>query len=537
MDDNTAHGTVDSFDHWAIAPEHQQVISIIKKPFAGPWTDVYKYGGDPSNSLQLFSCFADSTLESLLLSGHDWLKDARRFTPGFCCTGDDVEYQASQYDGFEFIVAEQYFHSLEERQLVVNPEFILLFELYRDIDGNYYSISEIGEKRPAIEFLDGHVRVRTEYLYRYGAAKQMLYVQFLDSRVFQGAHYVSCDVPLFDKNFESDSYNYSVFYGTDEEKGSFLSTICARSIVRPGSVNESGIWPYEPADEAEDYPEFIIKELPNGSYKRFTCKESELNNYFGANPGAPHYLTPVFFKPSVLDRYRKLPNFEVTERRLSCGSQWGIEIDNINPDRVMVYLGDLGRDLPSSERKHFLNYEIPPTDQSISNEAFAQDFLNAWLSEAEGPVGKFLLAYKKLIECWLKRFGRPLFRQLHPDDADLIQRIRIPSVDSQEEFESIVQALAKLLNDYMDETQFPACEKNGSINRLSAFLEDNGIKVDLSPLRDIQILRSTGAAHAKGEKYDKAKARLLTGSYIADTKSLLDSLTTLMSELVSELEG
>lgn len=370
---------------------------------------------------------------------------------------------------------------------------------------------------------------------RYASAKQLLYVQFIDSRVSSSRGYPHDTEKISYEVLSGDTYNYFLLYQTNKKKDYLFSMIHARSVVRPLPVEECNIWPFEKNEEV--YPEFIIKELPDGTYQRFTCDESKLGTYFGDNPDAPHYLTPVYFKPSVLDRYRKLENFKVTERRLTCGSEWSVEIDNINPDRVMVYLGDLGRDLPESERMHFLNYEISPTDQAISEEVLAQDFFNAWLDETEGPISSFLIAYERLSKAWIKRFGFPLFRGMHPDDKDLITRIRIPSEESQEEFETIVQCLTRLLIDYIDESKLPDCGKPGSINKLAALLESKGLDVDVTPLRVIQQLRSSGTAHAKGANYDKVKAQHLTGDWIKDMRSLIQTLTDFMENFAEALES
>lgn len=511
----------------------RRAISIIEDPLGSPWTDIYSYGERLPESLHIFSCFADSELEQKILSAQDWLKHANEFAPDFCETREGVEYIGLENDGFQHIVAEINFHSLGESQLTLNEEFVLLFGLYRDNDNNYYAVDECGNKELVVEFLDKRVRAKTKYLIKFASAKQMLFVQFVDSRIASSEHYENCPQRLFYKTFNNESNTYFLSYQTNNEESFLFSMIYGRSVVRPKPMKECGIWPFENGTEL--YPEFIVEELPDGSFKRFTCEESKLNNNFGANPGAPHYLTPVYFKPAVLDRYRKLENFTIGERRLTCGSQWSLEIDHIDPSRVMVYLGDLGRDFPSSERNHFLNHEISPTDQLISKEVFAQDFLCAWLSEGDGPISNFRIAYKKLDEQWKKRFGKALFRQMHPDDANLIQQVRIPSVNCREEFDTVVQTLTRLLNDYMDESQFPECGKTGSINKLAAFLDAEGVNVDLSPLRNIQDLRSAGIAHAKGKKYDKVKARLLTGDAIEDTKSMLASLTEFMRELAAKL--
>jgi len=60
-----------------------------------------------------------------------------------------------------------------------------------------------------------------------------------------------------------------------------------------------GVWPYEEDDT--HYPEFIIGTDGDGRDMLFSCEHERLANYFGANPQAPHYLTPVYFRRSVLN--------------------------------------------------------------------------------------------------------------------------------------------------------------------------------------------------------------------------------------------
>ena len=86
-----------------------------------------------------------------------------------------------------------------------------------------------------------------------------------------------------------------------------------------------------------------------------TSDPAKLSNYFGANPEAPHYLTPVFFKKEVLQRYLSHPDrYSVEDGYLRCQSLWGMAIDNHHKDYVSAYLGDLGRDLPEAEQNHWL---------------------------------------------------------------------------------------------------------------------------------------------------------------------------------------
>lgn len=514
--------------------EQKRTIALIEDPFNSPWTTVYRTSERLPEALSIFSCFARTDLERTILSSLNWLKDADSFSPHFSKTHNGVEYENIGSDGFEFIVAEQRFHALNEAQLILNPEIILLLELYRETDGNYYEVDESGNKQIAVKFLDNKVQVKTKCLMRFMSAKQLLYTQFIDSRVSSSANYRTTPISVFEDSFTSSSYKYSLGYWTTTERDFLFSRILAHSIVKPQPVEECGIWPYEKQEDY--YPEFIIRELPDGSCARFTCEESKLGNYFGNNPEAPHYLTPVYFKPEVLDKYRKSANFEVSERILRCGTLWSIKIDNVIPDRVMVYLGDLGRDLPEAERRHFLQHEITPTDQEIAKEVLMSDFFGMLVKETEGPIGGFRLALSRLQESWEKHFGTRLYREPHPDDSRLLEQIRVPSTGSQEEFESIVLSLQRLLIEYMDESQFPKAESNGSINRLERFLRENDIRVDCSPLRDLQDLRSAGTAHAKGKKYERLKGRIISGDSIKDTKTIIASLTGFMIQLIDALE-
>lgn len=113
--------------------------------------------------------------------------------------------------------------------------------------------------------------------------------------------------------------------------------------------------------------------------------------------------------------------------------------------------------------------------------------------------------------------------------------VRIPSTKGREELDTVVINLDKLLVDYIDESVLFQPDVKGSINKLEKQLEAAGIPVDISPLRDLQTLRSTSTAHAKGSNYDKAKARLLTGNNAADIEKLILRLTDMMNAIADAL--
>lgn len=515
--------------------KQEKVIELVKNPLSGAWVTVYSHHDAADGRPSVFACFADLARKQEILAGDDWLKHASSFSPGFCVCADDVTYHDGRDEGYDFIVAEQYFYPLDQAQILVNQEFVMLFELYRGEDGCYYSVDKCGEREKVVDFAGDEVRVRTKYILRFIAAKQCLFVYFVDARLASSSSYPLGSTECIAESDEvGGNYHIGQWYTSDIDEGYLLSMLYARSFIEPGDVETCGVWPYD--EKKEQYPEFIIGERPDGSLVRYTCDPNKLGTYFDNEPRAPHYLTPVFFKPAVLDKYRSSPHFDVSERHISCGSQWRCEIDNVDPDRVMAYLGDLGRDLPESERTHFLSFEMSPVDQHISEEVVKTDFFNMWVKDPSGPVSKLMQARMELDEAWEKRFGLALFRPFHPSDEGILEQIHIPSNNGEAEFEGVSMALAKAIVDYIDEGSLKGADVKGSINKLEAFLNANDIVADVKPLRDLQNLRSAGAAHGKGSKYDRLRGDVVTEDHREDMKRLIARLTAMLNELAEALK-
>lgn len=515
--------------------KQEKAIELVKNPLSGAWVTVYSHHDAADGRPSVFACFADLARKQEILAGDDWLKHASSFSPGFCVCADDVTYHDGRDEGYDFIVAEQYFYPLDQAQILVNQEFVMLFELYRGEDGCYYSVDKCGEREKVVDFAGDEVRVRTKYILRFIAAKQCFFVYFVDARLASSSSYPLGSTECISGSDEvGGNYHIGQWYTSDIDESYLLSMLYARSFIEPDDVETCGVWPFD--EKNERYPEFVIGERPDGSLVRYTCDPNKLGTYFDKEPRAPHYLTPVFFKPAVLDKYRSSPHFDVSERHISCGSQWRCEIDNVDPDRVMVYLGDLGRDLPESERIHFLSFEMSPVDQRISDEVFKTDLLNMWVKDPSGPVSMLMRARMELDKAWRKRFGLALYRPFHRADEGILEQIHIPSGNGESEFETVTMALTRALVDYIDESALKDADARGSINKLEAFLSGNDIVIDLKPLRDLQNLRSAGAAHGKGSKYDRLYGDVVTEDHREDAKRLIARLTTMLNEWTEALK-
>ena len=98
------------------------------------------------------------------------------------------------------------------------------------------------------------------------------------------------------------------------------------------------------------------------------------------------------------------------------------------------------------------------------------------------------------------------------------------------------QILEAIEIDYIDESALRDADAKGSINKLEAFLSGNDIVIDLKPLRDLQNLRSAGAAHGKGSKYDRLYGDVVTEDHREDAKRLIARLTTMLNEWTEALK-
>jgi hypothetical protein len=206
-------------------------------------------------------------------------------------------------------------------------------------------------------------------------------------------------------------------------------------------------------------------------------------------------------------------------------------------DYVVVFLGDLGGDLPYEERLHWRQFNIPP-EGGGSETNFRRSFL-AQFTEPKAPDLVFKNEYERLSTDWLKKFGWPFFLPLREGDAHLLNTLRIPVTNSQAELDEQVLHLTKLLVDSLNEKEISQAagvvpEGAKGIGKLQAFFASTDFEKGESIvqfLKDLQQLRSTGSGHRKGAAYDKAVARIGV-----DPSRRPDSVARLLSEAVAMLE-
>lgn len=280
--------------------------------------------------------------------------------------------------------------------------------------------------------------------------------------------------------------------------------------------------------------------MSTANRSQHSCDPDRLANYFGANEAAPHYLTPVWFKRDVLVKYYNDPGkFSVEDGYLRCGSLWGLRMDNNVPDYVVVYLGDLGRDLNVDEQTYWRTFNVTPGGRKPSETNFLRAFAAQFTDPSE-PDHLFKQRYTQLNEAWVAKFQWPLYRQLHKDDAHIPIQFHLPISEAVGEFDSQLLYLVKLLIDSLNEAELAkiggADAGDKGITKFEKFLKaKNYVHVDrdISILRTLQNLRSTGAAHAKGKSFDKVQRTvgLDQKSPKLVFRNLLDQVNQMLSDI------
>jgi hypothetical protein len=467
------------------------------------------------------------------LKSTDWDHEIGCISPGFVIYGSkDRRFDRFSGSEYEPLLYLREFHGIKDPYIEISEEFRLLNNLYFDTQENQYlAVSENGELEHVIKFEGGNVFIKLSYLKRFAAVKQMAVGLYFDIRfkskesleelelekVNESYYGNDCCFDLYTNNFElsHSEKSYSILHG--------------KKILFGISIEECGYWPF---DKEKEYEEFVIGINEEGKEVKFTSNPEDLRNYFGANPGAPHYLTPVYFSKDVLTKYYSKPElYEVNDGHIRCQGLWILPIDNFNKEYVSVYLGDLGREIPQKEQIYWKSFNIIP-DGKLSDTKFKRDFL-AQFADPDIADLRFKQIFTSFKKKWREKMGWDLFLELTEDDKYNFEHLRIPISKSQVEFDGLIMSLVKTLIDSLNEKGLNKLihekeDLKGSISRIERFLKEQNVEdyeKHIKFLRNLQELRSTGSGHRKGKSYEKASENfgLKNKNFVEVFESILEN--------------
>ncbi|HID30172.1 MAG TPA: hypothetical protein EYP19_09225, partial [Desulfobacterales bacterium] len=264
-------------------------------------------------------------------------------------------------DGIEPLVIDREFYGMRDDYKEICEEFRLFHRLYHDrkLD-QYIKIDDDGNEHLVAVVELNRVQIRLKEIRQFLAIKEMyLSIQF---DCLEHSEHSLEELGL--KEGGGDQRDglicWRLHYGNLGGIGSHraFSRLLGVQLVAPLPKSKSGFWGFAEKPKKK-HVEFIIGLDENGDEITCTSNPDALANYFGANPDAPNYLTPVHFRKQVLDKYYQQPSkYSVEDSILRCGYLWSIYLDNHHDDKVCAWLGDLGQDLPYEEQLHWRAHNI-----------------------------------------------------------------------------------------------------------------------------------------------------------------------------------
>jgi hypothetical protein len=503
------------------------------------WVTVYKQdpinNGDHDGGMYCALVSEDKTEKAMQEAGWDLMIGSGG--PGFCTSYENGESTTTYYtnsdEGFLRLVLNRDFHGRKDDYIEILEEFRLFHNLYYDKKTEHYlSFDDAGDEVEVVRFDGKEVKIRRRFLRSFMAARQMYLLLYFElTRHFTKALAYSADE-------SSRHLTYTIYSGGSYSEGyTSFCRILGKKLIPCESVEDCGAWPFE---EKKSYQQFIIGG-DTDEPEVFTCDPDLLANYFGANSEAPYYLTPVFFRKEVMQKYYGSSDYEITDGHLRRTGAWGLRFDNNSPNHVAVFLGDLGRDLPEKEQIYWKSFNIIPDGRNISRTNFERSFLGNFY-DAENPELRFKSKFREIQEYWSKKYGWYFFLPLSSKDEHFFTSLRSMLTKEQSEFDAQILGLTKVTIDSINIKQLRSHlevtdESIKSISLLEKLLEklqSHHIEALGGLLKGVQSVRSTGVAHRKGTKYEKTISRLNIDDdeYSAEFDQLLLGMIFLFEELI-----
>jgi len=546
----------------------EEVIPELGRRSNDQWIPIFQDNDDGTVSVAINSVLIPNENVEQLLQSPEWGGHAHGLEPGFTGGSEDSAPVYHRFVGSEFgiepLVILRRFHGLKPDAVEILEEFRLYHNLYDDrLNSKLVRFDAGGNDIDVVKYSDELVQVSRKALRQFLAARDMSLAVFVERRYYAGqiVEIADCERTSLAKRehfvFSFDTYDHRKFNdGTPET----YSRLLGKTVISGLPREKCGIWPYdkEPIDELET---FIIgvddnerEILAYSSPYSFGAATTDL--VLPADYVVPDYLTKVFFRRNVLTKYyTEGSKYTVRDGYLSYGRKWGLQIDNSHTEYVIVWLGDLGRDLPYTEHKHWRQHNVVP-DGTMSRSHFrsqlpstVEEALNP--GESEDSAWGFKSAYQFHQEAWRETHGWHLFKPLRNADSHHFAKLRRPLTDEITEFHDIVLSLSILLQDQINKKELgkliPEFQKKDANNKakqniplLAEFLESEDFADAtryVKYLRMLQMLRSnSGTVHPRNEKeYQKAVKFFSLDS--KSTTQVADEIFTTLTAFLDSLRA
>lgn len=468
------------------------------------WVIVYKSLpiSENDNDAGMYCALVSKDETNNAMQSYGWDVSIGKGGSGFSCTYENgeelVRYLLNIDEPFLRLILVIDFNGVVDNSVEVLEEFRLLYNLYYDAKNNrYLDFDESGEPIEVVKLESKEIKIRRRYLKSFIAVKQMDLLLYFES-TWHTTESISLEYDVKEENL-----TYTVYSGDSYVEGySRFIRICGKKLITCENIDSCNIWPFE---KEKQYQSYIIGG-DEDKLIEFTSNPEELANYFGKNLQSPHYLTPVFFKNEVMNKYYGNSDYTIEDGRLIRNGLWRLRFDNNSNEHISVFLGDLGRDLPEKEQLYWKSFNLIPDGRKISKTNYERSFLgNCFDSEKAEHI--FKTEFNNFQEYWFKKNSWYFFLPLAEKDQHFFNSIRTLLSNEQAEFDAQILALAKTTIDSVNVkaiSTFLNSEESKSITLILKLVENSERYREFTDLlRGLQSIRSTGVAHRKGSEYVK----------------------------------
>ncbi|MEQ1741189.1 MAG: hypothetical protein ABL869_01635 [Candidatus Nitrotoga sp.] len=342
-------------------------------------------------------------------------------------------------------------------------------------------------------------------------------------------------------NHYSRKANDLFYHGGTNGQGSYCN---GAFIVRPGVIVGDLVqaWKDEESNANRSYAKFKIYDRKNDVNVETSCGPEFISNYFQKSE-LPWEISPVFFRPEVLHRFKADPEkYTLEDRSISCRNAWYLKTYDINEaGQVHTYIGYLAN-LPDEEQLYWKAFNEWPKGL-ISARAQQTDIVGDWHREYEplSALKHTISLMDKSPPSWWKPRGDAL------SDA-----VRYPATDSVKEWGDEVLALdhylvegflLKPLREIAEADSRPVEQKWAPLRVLQDVLSVKGCTEDeakslVLPMQKLHALRTEVRGHATTEKKRKAEsaARTTFGTLRAHFTQLVTDCDQALTEILRKLE-
>ncbi|SDD82447.1 hypothetical protein SAMN05444678_12430 [Sphingomonas sp. YR710] len=459
-------------------------------------------------------------------------------------------YGCDSLRGAEQLVFRRYFDGVDNgptRTELSQPLVQALGLYWLDEEKAYCKLDEDGDIQPIIRLRDlsqqtGEdsamlVTIDAEQLHRYMAVTETALLTKFDFTRYAPKSFSGWGEPERDEINEND-----LFYHTGvQANGSFAN---GAIIVRPVLTKDMLISKANRAWRKEDkqYATFKAHDWRNKRQAELSCAPWALASYFDEGSDLPFQVTPAFFRPEVLQKYKSDPDkYRLEHRSIHARGGWHLKSYDVNEaGQVHAYLYDLAN-LPYREQLYWQSFNEWPK-APISPRAYQTDFEGSF-STIPDPLIDLKHEISKLDKIkpdyWQSR-GEALAGAVH-----------YPLTASTEEWANAILALDQLvvegfatkpLRQRLTAAGREFDKQWGSLKLLQEVLiaggsdEDDVIEI-VAPLRRLHDIRSKAKGHAaEAEKRALVKlAKTEHGSLPAHFRALTSNTQVSFNRIVELL--